>query len=373
MSGVRDIRVIELKGSARARGLAHGETLRADIHELFGKWKENIRQDMDIDPDVFLEQMVTETDFIPAVKKWTPELLEEVEGIAEGAGVDFNTVFARQLSDEELWFRILKKIECGINIAENCSSLGVTAQAGLPNIIAQTMDMPEYCDGHQVLLHIKHQESDLEELVFTVAGKISLAGMNNAPIGICCNTVMQLNHNRVGLPEDFIVRAILARATIEDALDFLYSIKHASGQNYVLGGVDRVLDLECSANKICQFEPYPMAGRVFHTNHPVANDDQSTFRDWLAQIPPEKKHAFYSRMTTERRFAVLARAMSDLSAPLTIGQMIEILSSHEGPVCIDGDGRSITLGCLIMELSGTPVLHLAPGPPCSTEFKEYRF
>ncbi|MCJ7624255.1 MAG: hypothetical protein MUO76_12190, partial [Anaerolineaceae bacterium] len=106
MKAHRDIRVIELKGSGRARGLAHGEALRADIHELFGNWKENIRQDMGMDPDVFLEQMLTETDFIPAVKRWTPELLDEVEGIAEGAGVDFNTVFARQLSDEEIWFRI---------------------------------------------------------------------------------------------------------------------------------------------------------------------------------------------------------------------------------------------------------------------------
>jgi hypothetical protein len=91
MIGMRDTHVIELKGSPRVRGLAHGETLRAHIHELFGKWKENIRQDMHMDPDVFLEQMVSETDFIPAVKRWTPELLEEVEGIAEGAGVDFNT------------------------------------------------------------------------------------------------------------------------------------------------------------------------------------------------------------------------------------------------------------------------------------------
>jgi hypothetical protein len=235
------------------------------------------------------------------------------------------------------------------------------------------MDMPEYYDGYQVLLHIKHQESDLEELIFTGAGKIALAGLNNAPLGICCNTVMQLNHNRVGLPEDFVVRAILARASIEDALDFLYRIKHASGQNYILGGVDRVINLECSANKICQFEPYPMEGRVFHTNHPVANDDQSTFHDWLDQIPTEKKQAFYSSMATEKRFAVLARAMSDLSIPVTIESLKEILSSHEGPVCIHGDGRSITLGCLIMELSEKPVLHLAPGPPCSTEFKEYRF
>jgi hypothetical protein len=42
-------------------------------------------------------------------------------------------------------------------------------------------------------------------------------------------------------------------------------------------------------------------------------------------------------------------------------------------VCIDGDGDKITLGCLIMELSLPPVLHVAPGPPCSTPFATYAF
>ena len=109
----KDFRVIMLEGSAKERGRAHGETLRKDIQAMVGEWKEQIYQDLQLDPECFLQQLVEETNFLPAVKRWTPALLEEVEGIAEGAGVDFNTIFARQLSDEELWFRMEKKLgEC---------------------------------------------------------------------------------------------------------------------------------------------------------------------------------------------------------------------------------------------------------------------
>lgn len=386
---MKSIQVIPLSGGPRARGQAHGEILRQAIHEVYGLWRENIAADMRMDPGEFLAQFLAETDFLPAIRRWAPDLLEEVQGIAEGAGLPFEHVLARQLSDEEPWFRIEKKIERGdlpqkAN-AEHCSALGigapnnvraqnyVRAQNGLPNIIAQNMDVATYNHSYQVLLHIHHPADDLQALVFTTAGKISLAGMNNQGLAICCNTVMQLDHSRTGMAEDFLVRSVLARRTLAEAVAFLNEIEHASGQNYILGSPDGIIDLECSARQVCRFEPFPLAGRVFHTNHPVVNPDQGIYQGWMAQLSAKERAALEARSTSEKRFASLAQSLGNLEQPLSLEAIKAILSSHDGPVCVDGEGTNITLGCLVMELSASPRLHLSPGPPCKTPFETICF
>jgi hypothetical protein len=376
MTTQSNIQVLVLEGSPRERGRIHGETLRGKIREMIGLWKENIHADLGMDPDLFLEQLTAETNFLPAIKKWTPDLLEEVEGIAEGAGVDFNTIYARQLSDEEPWFRLEKKLGKSWGHPENCSAIGANAQGPLPALAAQNMDTPAYYNGFQILLHINYQDSPLEVFMFTIAGKINLAGMNNAPVGICCNTVLPLDYARDGLPEDFLVRGVLAQPSLEDALAFMRRVKHASGQNYVIGGRERVLSLECSANKIAEYIPYPGANRVYHTNHPLVNDDLGIYQQRIALLPQEEQGAWRDstgvRTNTHDRFDVLQRHFGNPDEPVTIEKIKAVLSSHDAPVCHHSD-KKISLGCLIMELAEKPKLHLAPGPPCSTPFQTHTF
>ena len=47
-----------------------------------------------------------ETDYVSAISRRTPDLLEEVRGIAAGAGVDPDLLFALQLLDEEWAYRL---------------------------------------------------------------------------------------------------------------------------------------------------------------------------------------------------------------------------------------------------------------------------
>jgi hypothetical protein len=368
--------VLQLEGAGRERGRIHGEALRHQIHQMVGQWKENIAQDLGMDPDEFLQELIQETDFFPAVRRWTPDLLEEVEGIAEGANLDFQTVFARQLSDEEPWFRMEKKYGRSWGWNEHCSAIGVNPQGELPAIAAQNMDTPAYYDGYQVLLHIKYPDSSLEVFMFTIAGKINLAGMNNAPVGINCNTVLPLNYCKDGLPEDFVVRGALEQTSLDDALKFMRRIKHASGQNYLMGGRERVLSLECSANRVVEYVMYPGANRVCHTNHPLANDDQSIHQQRM-ELEPEGQRSTWNdstgaRSNTHARFNYLHRELSNFDEIITIDKVKHLLSNHDAPVCHHSDLK-ISLGCLIMEMGEIPALHLAAGPPCRTAFQTYTF
>jgi hypothetical protein len=209
--------------------------------------------------------------------------------------------------------------------------------------------------------------------MFTIAGKINLAGMNNAPVGICCNTVLALNYVKDGLAEDFVVRGALEQPSLDAALAFMRRIKHASGQNYIIGGPERVLSLECSANKIVEYVPYPGANRTYHTNHPLVNDDQSFYRERLAAMSDVQRAIWEPPYVNSfARLETLQRHLSDPNEIITLDKVKSILSSHDAPVCHNSPTK-ISLGCLIMELSRNPKLHLAPGPPCTTPFATHIF
>lgn len=367
------MRELILAGTPRQRGRQHGEELREEIGRHLDLYRENIQQDTGLNAQAFFDRFYAETNFLPAIKKFTPDLLDEVRGIAEGAGRSFDEVLARQLSDEDPWFRQIVKF--GRDVPENCSCLG-TRETGR-SLIAQNMDSPLYYDGFQMLLRVREPDSDVESLVFTVAGKLSLAGMNNHGVGICCNTVLQLDFNPRGLPEDFIVRKVLQQKNLDDVLAFMRSIPHASGQNYVIGDPGRVMDLECSAHKVVEVLPNPETKRVFHTNHPLANDDTHSWDMLMTRgerEAPQMVAQMKARQTTFTRFNTLQREV-DADLSLDVKRAAEILSDHTAPVCLHHIGKgNYTLGCLIMELDAvSPRLNIAGGPPCSTPFRTYNF
>ncbi len=101
--------VLMLEGSPRSRGRVHGEALRGLIHEYLDRWRADIAEDLGVDPAAYLRDLVAVNDFLPAARRWTPGLLEEVEGLAEGAGLDLETALVRQLADEDFWTRLGQK------------------------------------------------------------------------------------------------------------------------------------------------------------------------------------------------------------------------------------------------------------------------
>lgn len=371
------LEILKLSGPPRQRGRIHGEELRSKIRELLGRMKENIGKSYGVNPDEYIKDFVASTDFVGAIDRWTPGLLDEVKGISEGSGIDFQTMYYYQMGDEDLWYARNKKYGITLDDANRCSSLGVVGQKGLPTMVAQNQDMPSYVHGHETLLHIKYQDSDLETFIWTFSGIIALVGMNNHSVGICANTLLDLNPCLDGLPVAFVQRGLAEQQSFEDAVKFAKTVKHASGQNYVIGGKKNLINLECSANGTARFVPYAGATRVYHTNHALVSEDNSIFLEYLKkiEIPPERLKRGIAN--TEARLAALQRRLNDESKRIDIEAIKAALCSRDdpdNPVCRElAPGRGLTFGSMIYELSDSPVLHLAPGPPCTTEFKTYTF
>jgi hypothetical protein len=384
-----------LHGDARQRGRIHGEALRPRVNEHLQRWRQALLDDLLVDPETYIDEFLADTDFLSSARRWTPELLDEVRGISEGAGTDWRHTFVRQLSDEEPWYRRARKLGAwpgrsrllprdpdagqfgGAVPPKGCSSVGRSASAHAPMLIAQNMDCPTWFDGHQVALKVIDPRTRIEAWVFTVAGKISLAGMNSRGLAMTCNTLYQLDYNPRGLAEDFVVRGYLAQPDVQSGLDFLQRIPHASGQNYTVPGPNgQVLNLECSRGGVVRWRPWPDADRVFHTNHPLASSDDAIYREQFAAVSELQRR----RMTTETsstRLAELRRWFGEPTEPVTPERVKEALSSRIGPLCREGEheGRrdGYTIGCLLMHLGASPWMEIAPGPPRCTPFQALRF
>jgi hypothetical protein len=388
------MKTLEVRGRGRERGRAHGEALRTLIHEHLERWKAALVEDLVVDPDSYVDEFLADTDFITAAQAHTPDLLEEVRGIHEGAATDWRYTFVRQLSDEEPWYRRARRLGAwpgrptirerdadaglygGAVRDEGCSSIGGRLHGGQGVVIAQNMDTPTWYDGHQILLKVVDPRSGVDSLVFTVAGKISLAGMNSRGLAMTCNTLSQLDYNPRGLAEDFVVRGYLAQTSVQSGLDFLHAVPHASGQNYTVPGPGgSVLNLECSRAGVVAWRPWEASDRVFHTNHPLASTDDWIYRGQMAALTPERR-ARLTTTTSQGRLDEVRRWVADPSQPLTIERIQGALSSTTGPVSREGEFEGyrdgFTLGCLVM-LPGDPCeLLVSPGPPHRVPFESFR-
>lgn len=81
-----------------------------------------------------------------AVSSHCPELLQEVRGIADGCGLDFETMFAFQLLPEEWVFET--KTNQTVERDGHCSVVGVQRESTV--VLAQNMDINRFYNGGQV-------------------------------------------------------------------------------------------------------------------------------------------------------------------------------------------------------------------------------
>ena len=92
------------------------------------------------DANAFIQKFLAESHFGPAIEKWTPGLLQEVRGIADGADIDFDTIYAFQLMDE-IWL-----YQSGLE-GEACSAIAFQRQGDRPSLVAQNMDLEPFREG----------------------------------------------------------------------------------------------------------------------------------------------------------------------------------------------------------------------------------
>ena len=366
----RQLKVVTVSGNGYQRGLQHGQQLKKEIAEVMVLWKSNLQKSAQMPIDSFLQQFFANTDFTPALKKYTPDILEEVRGMADGAGQPYNDMLAFQLVDEYWVYRDKLRNDSTLH---HCSDIGVSARNGKPAYVAQNMDLESWMDGYQIVLHIKPHGNTPEQYLLSCAGLVGLNGINEHGVGVCVNTLMQLSASGDGLPVAFVIRGLLERKDRKGVLQFLQNTKHASGQNYIVGIVDSVYNYEASAGKVVRM-PSDAAGAVYHTNHPVVNND---VKPWYNKYYRRYLQGLTKGNNSEVRLAALKKRAGE--APSLDDSFIKnTLRSKDDPnhpVCRANEAGKggFTFGSVVLTLSGKRIMEVTAGPPDESEYQTFSF
>lgn len=94
------LRVIKLEGTPYQRGLMHGQQLQSEIHQIIKQWTAAAEKLHNLPMIDIKQRFLQKTNYTEAIKKWTPALPDEIRGIADGSGVDYETLFLFQISEE---------------------------------------------------------------------------------------------------------------------------------------------------------------------------------------------------------------------------------------------------------------------------------
>ncbi len=347
--------VLHLSGSAREQGRAHGEELRKVIAVVREKWRASLATRFGVHPDAFIREMLAETKFVDAMKRWSPSLIDEIEGIAEGSGRSLDETIAFQCMDEEWWFGTMRYRNPAPS-SDACSIIAIRGADGRAPILAQNMDLRAYYDGGQVMIEVATDRGPRASIM-TICGMIGLCGANDRGLGITVNTLWQLPYAADGLPVACVMREILARENVTEALRWIREPRHASGQHYLVGDPGGFASFEASAKSVNEV-PWPDSSPSYaHTNHPLSSSNDRI------RAGEENSRA---------RYATLCQRITARS--LTIDEVKASLADRNGehPISVrpaENDPISpMTFASIAMELKRPPNVEMTGGPPSSNQF-----
>ena len=357
---------LELDGkTSYERGYQHGKALNFVIDKALRNFNEWLRDNAGIkEPDKMIQEFAKNTGHINSVKKLLPELYQEMQGIADGANVDFNKLFIYQ-SFDELFLFLMKS--GAINIADgHCTTVGVYGRKDLPNYVTHNNDIPTYHEGAVTVLKIKYPNSDLVILQQTFAGQIGQNGVNNYGVGVGMNTIADLATSDQGIPVSFNVRKILESKNTSDAVTYLKSVHFGTAMNYMIADREKVISVETWENNVVVLDIYD-GNYAAHTNHTLQENAPVAFKMDASMGGGSYGYTF-------ERLEMANKNLKENCETIEYSGIRELKTTR--PILVNpGSPTGRTLMCMIVEIpkEGNPILYTTPDSPNWFEHVKFEF
>ncbi|NLZ66926.1 MAG: hypothetical protein GX910_04665 [Clostridiaceae bacterium] len=266
------------------RGKQHGEQAKAEIANIISGYK-----------DLFSKvSEYTWDDLLSIAKEYVSYLggkadneLEEMRGIAEGAGVLLEEVVVLNTRYE---FLRAPKAD------SECTSYGVLPEKSADGwtICGQNWDTNAFVGEDAYVLHID-ECNGLRIVGVTEPGQLIRSGMNNYGISINANTILTKSDYRgLGMPTNVLRRQVLTKRNFAEVEELINSYEYAVSCNYMVGSKEGIIaDFEVTPKEI--FKITPKDGIIAHGNDCVV--DPSVDRDYP---PYEKYHRHFRGQRLQR-------------------------------------------------------------------------
>lgn len=288
-----------------------------------------------------------------------PWLIDELDAIAEAAGVDPLDLFAASV--EEIWYDPRAPASAG-RCSDVVAGLGATADGHL--LVGHTNDLAPAMEAR--IVGIERQVGD-DPTIFQVGGIPWLSvGFNSAGLSLTGNELAP-NDERLGISRSHQVLEMMRARSLGEIVGLSLRPDRASSYNNVLSSSDGgVANVEGSATD-AEVTGLDRDGHLVHTNHYVCGR--------MLSFEGDPDYATRSAVRFERARALIA---AEPPGSVTPPVMRAILSDHEGApdsICRHpapgAEGSKTVFWCVADVTDGR--ISFGRGNPCDSEAQGYTF
>jgi isopenicillin-N N-acyltransferase-like protein len=365
----RSVPLIEISGGPRERGNIHGEAARTEIHRSIDYYREAFA----------LSSGLRWPDVLNSARQWraliadaSPDLLDEMDGTAEGAGVHPDEILALNARGE-----IVRNHDSafapgagdteGAEETEGCSSFALLAEATGDGHVycGQNWDWRAGVIGSTVMLRIV-QPPKPTIIMQVEAGQIGRQGANSAGIALNANGLDGRFGTRLGLPQTVLRRLVLDHENLRHALEVPYRIHQHIATNLLVTHRDGVaVDLETTP--VIHHWGAPVNGVLVHGNHYQYGIPDPLRRSYRLSSPD----SLYRVQVIERGLAAARNAAGSADVRRVVTDTMSDHTGHPHGVCCHPDPTdspvkqgSTVMSSLVDLTAGE--YRVAGGPPCDT-------
>lgn len=278
--------LIEISGGPRERGLSLGRQAKNRIHKALSYYKgQTGKAKLD---EAAIAAIVAS--YAPMVQRFEPSYIDEMQGIAEGAGVSFEDIFLLNARTEILRLAVkpeLRKQLLSSEVPDGCTAVTVMPAATKSGhlIHAQNWDWRVECSETCVVVRILRDDGP-DILTFTEPGMLARSGFNAAGIAITGNNLeSDRDYARVGLPLPLIRRKALESAHLAFAMHAVYASPKTGSNNMAVSHRDGIaINFECAPDET--FQVVPQDGLLVHANHWVSPIALAKLKDTGVAMSP---------------------------------------------------------------------------------------
>ncbi|PMR76207.1 C45 family autoproteolytic acyltransferase/hydolase [Billgrantia endophytica] len=285
--------LIEIGGAPRERGRQYGEQARMRIHASVAVYGDQLGE-LGL---AGAERQRLIDDFAAEIERFDVDYLEEMRGIAEGAGVALGDIVMINARTEVI--SRARRLAKAHPAPDDTDEDGCTGAVILPErsatgevIHGQNWDWRAECAETSVVLRVEREEGP-ELLTFVEAGGLARSGLNGSGLSITANFLgCERDYRHSGVPLSLIRRKVLEQEHMALAMRVVATTPKSGSNNMMLATAEGfAIDFECAPDE--SYTLYPEAGMIVHANNwlsdvalgklcerGVATSPDSLYRAW---------------------------------------------------------------------------------------------
>ncbi len=380
-------RILHAVGSPFERGLSHGRLLKDTIEktrvaDFYGDFLYDsfIRSDaLTFLPDEIRGRLANTLErfyYDPLEKRLPQNIVEEMEGIAEGSGISREKAIRSILSPDIMEHLAGGFLDWGQESLGNyflgaCSAFYVKGDAvkNGHSMLSRNMDFPGGLVWKPLLIFNHPEEIDNRYMYVTGVGfpGYGLTGFSEKGIAMSTHVCVSKNYSKKGMPSLAYNHEIFTKSdSLDDVIRSSSKLRCASPHSVVFGDAERAISLEVDSENAIARNCDRDEDILLQTNHFL---NPKMVRDEV-EYPLEREH-------TLSRYRFLANALQSHYGKLDEQKAIDIISSNYDPnlnqIMPLGDtpAQMNTLSSVLMK-PGTGDIWVASSQPPAVCYGDYR-